>query len=212
MLISKHSGLLIISHRSWQYLIKQKGYWVAHKAIGRARGAGLRLSFWGQGLKLCCRSDPIRKLLTLLSLPEHGLAARNSLSYNSASTHTSGPGTDLTTTSTPENWMYLPAPSSANGSQASPPSSGSSFLIKLLPGYNWVADPRLHGCVLAAKVSGEANFLTSGRQNSEGRELPKHSKMHKRGETTRKHDIHYLSRSHENWVSMSNVWCASGVQ
>lgn len=55
--------------------------------------------------------------------------------------------------------MPLPPLLSANGSQAYPPSSGSSFLIKLLLGYILVADPRLHACVLAAKFSGEANFL-----------------------------------------------------
>ena len=149
-----------MNNSSWLMLIRQKRYWVAHRAVGKAREAGLRLSFWGQGLKLCCRSDPIRKPLTLLSPRAQSGCRECTLYWSSASTDTSGPGTVLTTTGTPEDWMPLPPPLSADGSQVSPPSSGSSFLIKLLPGSILMVDPRRHAFVLAAEVSGEANFLT----------------------------------------------------
>ena len=159
-----------MSNSSWLSLIRQKRYWVAHKAVGKAREAGLRLSFWGQGLKLCCRSDPVRELLTPLPPRAQNGRQEHRLYCSFASANTSGPETDLTTTGTLEDWMCLPSSLPANGSQASPPSCGSSFLIKLLPGSISVADPRHHAFVLMLRSLGKQIFwwLQGGRTHKTG--------------------------------------------
>lgn len=62
--------------------------WGSSQSSGRAREAGLRLSFWGQGLKLCCRSDPVRHLLARPS-PRAWIGCQElTFHCNSASTDT----------------------------------------------------------------------------------------------------------------------------
>ena len=88
------------------------------------------------------RSDPIRQLLTLFPQSTDWLPGTHTPLQVCQHWYTE-PGTDLTTTGTPENWRSLQLPWSANGCQALLPSAGSSFLMKLLPRYILVADPGL---------------------------------------------------------------------